>query len=191
MAFEPRLDDPVAIENRRGPRGGRARTGRRLVADAHEPGGYNFRIPSPEKIALIAQINESVKASVPHNRELGLTLIDFKHRRGEATMRLPYSPRLAGDAESGVLHGGVITTLMDAACGMAVMIKLGVDAPIATVDLRIDYLKPATAQRDVIAQAHCYKVTRSIAFVRGFAYHDDPEDPIAAVAATFIRKAEP
>jgi uncharacterized protein (TIGR00369 family) len=145
-------------------------------------------VVKPEKIALIDQINAEVHRGVPHNRELGITLIDFKHRRGEAWMKLPYAARLAGDAEDGVLHGGAITTLMDAACGMAVMIKLGVDAPIATVDLRIDYLKPATAHKDVIAHAHCFKATRSIAFVRGFAYHDDPEDPIAAVAATFIRK---
>jgi acyl-coenzyme A thioesterase PaaI-like protein len=37
-----------------------------------------------------------------------------------------------------------------------------------------------------MARAHCYKVTRSIAFVRAVAYEDDPEDPVATAQATFM-----
>lgn len=145
---------------------------------------------TPEQRREITRvINERVQASVPHNRELGLELIDFRHARGEAWMRLPYDARLVGDPSTGVLHGAAITTLMDAACGMAVMIKLGTSEPIATVDLRIDYLKPARAHQDVVAHTECFRATRSIAFVRGLAHHPDaPDDPIASVAATFIRK---
>ncbi len=139
--------------------------------------------------AVIDQINEGTRSSVPHNRELGLELIDFRHGKGEVWMRLPYAKRLVGDPESGVLHGAAITSLMDAACGMAVMIKMGEGASIATVDLRIDYLKPARPGSDVIAHTECYKLTRSIAFVRGVAHHpDSPDDSIASVAATFFRK---
>jgi uncharacterized protein (TIGR00369 family) len=145
-------------------------------------------MPSPEKQALIAQINAGMLRFVPHNRELGLAVEDFRHGRGEVWMRLPYAERLVGNPDDGVLHGGAITSLMDAACGMAVMVRLGNNAPIATLDLRIDYLKPATPPFDVIAHTECYKVTRSVCFVRGFAHHEDPADPIAAVAATFIRK---
>jgi acyl-coenzyme A thioesterase PaaI-like protein len=58
--------------------------------------------------------------------------------------------------------------------------------PIATLDLRIDYMKPATPGRDLLARAECYKVTRNVAFVRGVAYHDDPSDPIATTVATFM-----
>ncbi|MCB9593696.1 MAG: PaaI family thioesterase [Sandaracinaceae bacterium] len=143
-----------------------------------------------QRAAITKQINDHVQAGVPHNRELGLQLIDFRHARGEAWMKLPYDERFVGDPSTGVLHGAAITTLMDAACGMAVMIKLGTREPIATVDLRIDYLKPARPPEAVIAHAECFKVTRSIAFARGLAYHEDaPDDPIASVAATFIRKA--
>ena len=145
-------------------------------------------MPSPEKQALIEQMNAGMHRFVPHNRELDLTVFDFSHSRGEVFMRLPYAERLVGNPDDGVLHGGAITSLMDAACGMAVMVRLGQGAPIATLDLRIDYLKPAAPGQDVVAHTECYKVTRSVAFVRGFAHHGDESDPIAAVAASFIRK---
>ena len=58
--------------------------------------------------------------------------------------------------------------------------------PIATLDLRIDYLKPATPNQPVRTRAHCYKVTRSVAFTRAVAFHDDPDDPIASSAGTFM-----
>jgi acyl-coenzyme A thioesterase PaaI-like protein len=57
---------------------------------------------------------------------------------------------------------------------------------IATLDLRIDYMKPATPERDIFAYAECFKVTKNIAFVRGLAYHTDRNDPIATCAATFM-----
>lgn len=121
---------------------------------------------------------------VPHIRELGITLVDAGH--GEVTLGLPYQKRLIGDPDTGVLAGGVITTLIDSAGGAAVFAALGSFQPIATLDLRIDYLKPATPGRDLLAHAHCYRLTRWIAFVRGVAFHDDRSDPIAHCAATFM-----
>jgi len=142
-----------------------------------------------QRRALVEQINQGMQRNVPHNRALGLELTDFRHGRGEVWMRLPYDEKLVGDPTSGVLHGAAITTLMDAACGMAVMVRLGRSEAIATVDLRIDYLKPARPGQHVVAHTECFKVTRQIAFVRGFAHCEDaPDDPIASVAATFIRK---
>src|ERR1700743_3329739 len=38
--------------------------------------------------------------------------------------RLPYSENLVGDPQTGVVHGGVITGLLDHTCGLAVMSKL-------------------------------------------------------------------
>lgn len=142
-----------------------------------------------QRRALVEQINRGMQRNVPHNRALGLEMTDFRHSRGEVWMRLPYAEKLVGDPSSGVLHGAAITTLMDAACGMAVMVKLGQAEKIATVDLRIDYLKPARAGENVIAHTECFKLTRRIAFVRGLAHCEDaPDDPIASVAATFIRR---
>jgi acyl-coenzyme A thioesterase PaaI-like protein len=57
---------------------------------------------------------------------------------------------------------------------------------IATLDLRIDYMRAAEPGKDVFAKAHCFKVTKNVAFVRAVAYDDDPEDPVAAATAAFM-----
>jgi len=122
--------------------------------------------------------------SIPHVVELGIVAIEAS--AGEGVMMMPYRQDLVGNPETGVLHGGVITTLIDTVCGFAVFCGLGEIKPIATLDLRIDYLKPATPGLDLYAYAHCYKSTRNIAFARAVAYHEDREDPIANTAATFM-----
>jgi acyl-coenzyme A thioesterase PaaI-like protein len=57
---------------------------------------------------------------------------------------------------------------------------------IATLDLRIDYVRPALPQQEVICDAHCYKVTRYVAFVRAAAHHGDKMSPIATASGTFV-----
>jgi len=122
---------------------------------------------------------------VPHNRALGLELVAYE-RAGTATMRLPYRAELVGNPDTGVLHGGAVSALLDACSGAAVFIRRWDPGPIATLDIRIDYLKPATPKRDVIAKADCYKVTRNVAFVRAIAHQGDERDPIATSQGTFM-----
>jgi len=131
-------------------------------------------------------LNESFRDYVPFNKALGLTLVEASQDPAIAKMRLPYDARFVGNPETGVLHGGVITTLMDATCGASVFFKLKASLSIATLDLRIDYLKPGTPGRDIYARAECFKTTHNVAFVRAMAFHDNPEDPIAAASGTFM-----
>lgn len=131
---------------------------------------------------------EMFENAIPHNRELGIRITDM----GDTTakMSMPFAPHLVGDPETGVLAGGVVTTLMDSVCGLAVMAAMPEPGPIATLDLRIDYLRPATPGEVLLAEADCYRLTRSIAFARGTAYHANGDGPIAAVQGTFIMKGE-
>lgn len=138
----------------------------------------------PEMQRRLLEMNVRFEQIVPHNRALGLRVLSMTE--GRATFVLPYAAHLVGNPETGVLHGGAVSAAMDAACGTAVFQALSRPMPIATLDLRIDYLKPATAGRDVTIMAHCYKVTRSVAFVRGVAYLDDEGDPIASCAGSFM-----
>ena len=105
---------------------------------------------------------------------------------GEAWSSLPYRPVFVGDTETGVLHGGVVTAMLDESCGMAVQLALDGTRSIATLDLRIDYQKPATPGLDIKAHSICYRVTRSIAFVRAAAYQDSEDDPVATATACFM-----
>lgn len=137
-----------------------------------------------EDYKSLTEQNRRFENYVPHNRALGLEIVAFE--RARSSIRLPYSEQLVGNPETGVLHGGAISAAMDAACGSAVFQALPQPMMIATLDLRIDYVKLGTPRRDIRVDAHCYKVTRSVAFVRGVAYHDDPDDPIATATGTFM-----
>ena len=141
----------------------------------------------PDFVLDLDALNESFRDYVPFNKALGLTLVGATQSPAVAKMRLPYYARFIGNPETGVLHGGVITTLMDAACGASVFFKLKASKPIATLDLRIDYLKPGTPGLDIYARAECFKTTHNVAFVRAMAFHEDtPDDPIAAASGTFM-----
>lgn len=128
-------------------------------------------------------------AGIPHNRALGMRVREI--RRAEAIFELPYDTKLVGNPDTGVLHGGVITALLDACSGAAVFAALTEWKPIATLDLRIDYLRTGEPGRDITCRAHCYKLTRNVAFTRAVAYHDDENDPIATSMGTFMLGTKP
>ncbi|GEQ97333.1 hypothetical protein JCM17844_09700 [Iodidimonas gelatinilytica] len=126
----------------------------------------------------------SMMGLVPQLSALGIELCEMDKAR--AKMRLPWADRLVAYADSGVMAGGAVFTLLDSVLGTAVFSALPSLVPVATLDLRVDYLKPATPGRDLFASAHCYKLTRQVAFVRGVAFHDTEDSPIAHATASFI-----
>lgn len=121
---------------------------------------------------------------LPFAEELGIRL--HKAADGEALLSIPYDERLIGDPTSGVIHGGVVTSLLDTCAGVAVIHSPTQPKSTATLDLRIDYMRPATAGRTLYARAVCYRETRLITFVRGVAFHDDPDDPVANAIGAFM-----
>ena len=117
-------------------------------------------------------------------KALGIRLEDVS--KGRVAARLPWQEELVGDPEHRILHGGCITTLIDSACGYALFAWGDGRLPdIATLDLRIDYLKPAMPEQDVWTQAEVYRTTSSIAFLRAQAWQTEG-DPIANAVATFM-----
>jgi len=121
---------------------------------------------------------------VGHGGALG---IDYHaHGADWAELSLLYDEKLVGMPDSGVIASGPIISLMDMATSIAIWIKLDRFRHQATLDLRVDYLRPATPGRTVIGRGECFAIRRSIAFVRGIAHDGDPADPVAHVAGTFI-----
>ncbi len=120
----------------------------------------------------------------PHASALGMTLASVE--TAEVVLHVPFRSDIVGDPERGVIAGGVVTALLDHACGQAVMAALKDYQTIATLDLRIDYMRSAEPGLGVFCHAHCYKVTRSVAFVRGQAYDRDRGDPVATAQAAFM-----
>jgi len=122
--------------------------------------------------------------NVGHGRALGL---EFRGAGDDwAELALPWKPELVGRPESGIIASGAIISLIDTASGTSVWCKMGHFQPIVTLDLRLDYLRPAVEGETLIARCECYKLTKSIGFVRGVAHGGDPERPIAHSAATFM-----
>ena len=101
-------------------------------------------------------------------------------------LALPWRAELVGVAETGVLASGPIISLMDNATSMAVWTLAGRFTAHATLDLRVDYMRAAVPGKTVIGHGECYKLTRTIAFIRGIAHDGDPRDPVAHVTGTFM-----
>lgn len=141
----------------------------------------DIKMTNEERRALLQQM---FCEGTPHNRELGLAILEVD--RGRAVMKLDYQERLVGNPATGVIHGGAITVLLDSAGGMAVATMLTEPKPFATLDLRIDYVRPATPRQPVIADAECYKITSNVAFFRAIAHHGNKADPIAAASGTYM-----
>ena len=122
-------------------------------------------------------------AAWPYARALGLELVGLAGQVCE--MRMPYREDLVGQPETGVIAGGAVSALMDTCCGTAVLIHPEPPSGTATLDLRIDYMRPATPGKDIVARAECYHMAHSVAFVRATAHDGEGDTPVASVAATF------
>ena len=121
---------------------------------------------------------------VGHGGALGILYVG--HGADWVELGLDWQEKLVGVPETGVLASGPIISLMDMATSMAIWVKLGRFRHQATLDMRVDYLRPAVPERSIVGHGECYRVTRSVGFVRGLAHDGDPADPVAHVTGTFM-----
>jgi uncharacterized protein (TIGR00369 family) len=134
---------------------------------------------------LIRQMGQHMATTVPQAAALGFRFVSVDLARG--VLEVPWREDLVGDPDTDVIAGGVVTSLLDHVCGLAVSAAADtVPFGTATLDLRIDYMRPAAPRAGVTAEAHCYKVTRSIAFVRAQAWDADRADLIATAQGAFV-----
>ena len=132
-----------------------------------------------DRTAIARQFIEAI----PFSKALSMTLTEINE--GKAVITMPFNEALIGDPSTGVIHGGAVSALMDTCGGAAVMSHPDMPVATATIDLRIDYMRAATPGQSIRAEAHCYHVTRAVAFVRATAYDEDETRPVAAATGAF------
>ncbi|WP_153915409.1 PaaI family thioesterase [Shewanella sp. TC10] len=122
-------------------------------------------------------------------RRLNISVLEASEHH--VLLELPYSQDIIGDPDTGVIHGGVVTTLIDTASGTcvvsAILEKYQSLEISPTLDLRVDYMKPADPNKPVYAIAECYRLSANVAFTRAIAYQDSVDDPIAHAVGSFMR----
>ncbi|MBT9609276.1 PaaI family thioesterase [Aquabacterium sp.] len=128
---------------------------------------------------------EAFIAGIPYAVASGMTLVETGP--GHASLLLPARSTWTGDAERQLIHPGCLSVLADTACGVAVGCALEELEPFATLDLRMDYLRPPVAETDLVCRAECHRLSRSVAFVRGELTQPGQSEPVATVHATFMR----
>jgi uncharacterized protein (TIGR00369 family) len=102
-------------------------------------------------------------------------------------------PELIGNTRRGILHGGVISAVLDVTAGFALMLALGkhtapgekLEFPnIGTIDLRVDYLRPGRGKH-FIATGRVVRLGKRIAVTHMELVNDDGE-LIATGGAAYV-----
>lgn len=123
-------------------------------------------------------------ASRAHNGWLGLRYA--AHGEDWVELELPWREDLLGDDGREVLASGPIISLLDMASGLSIWTRMGIFRAVATLDLRVDYTRPARERASVFGHVQCYRSTRSAFFVRGVAHDGDRDDPVAHMQGVFM-----
>ena len=135
---------------------------------------------------ILNELAQRMAGGTPQSQALGFQFVSVTPGRG--SMSVPWREDLVGDPDTEVIAGGVVTSLLDHTCGLAISSAAASASGMfgtATLDLRIDYMRPARPRMGVTVEAHCYKLTRTIGFVRAEAWDEDRNDPIATAQAAF------
>lgn len=136
-----------------------------------------------QRLRLVAA--RAMFQSVPHGRALGMHVTRCDDEGVEAV--LPYQAAIIGDPTLEHIHPGPLTVLIDQVSGAAACLATRPPSLVATLDLRLDFLRPTRPGREIRAYASAYRVTRQIVFVHCVAHDGDPDRPVAIGSSSFMR----
>ena len=101
------------------------------------------RVRDVEGNVDIKVLVDVIEKCLPSQKMLGIRVASIEE--GRVRLFIPFREDLVGDARRSAIHGGVISTLVDVCAGFAVWTRCRLNDRITNIDLRVDYLRPATA----------------------------------------------
>ena len=121
--------------------------------------------------------------------QIGYKVTKIDEKNFEAEVSLKISPKHLSPA--GRVHGGVISTLFDLACGAAVFSTLGLKDFCSTVELKVNYFHPLKVGDDLKVKTKVVFRGKRLCVAHGFCYRKGRKDPVAMATGTFnVVKAE-
>ncbi len=133
-------------------------------------------VPTDALDQYLEGLKKFFEEEIKFNAFLGMKVEHLE--KGAACLRVPFMDDLIGDPFRRALHGGVISSLADAAGGIAAFTSVTPGDRLSTVDLRIDYLRPAVAA-DLVAEAKVLRIGNRVAVCDVILYQDDPDRHVA------------
>jgi len=135
---------------------------------------------------LVKDFSEHIRLmeqEVPFNRHLGIRVLEIQE--GFVKVMVPFRPEFIGDPRRPALHGGVLSAVMDACGGFAVWTFFAIQDLISTVDMRVDYLRPAPPE-DFIVESKVVRNGNRVSVVHTSLYgKGDPDHPVAEGRAVY------
>lgn len=101
---------------------------------------------------------ESILQSAPFHQFLGVSFAEYED--GRVVIECPFREELLVNADKEIVHGGILSSLVDIAGHYAVLSTVGARVP--TVDLRTDYLRPGR-RGPLVIEAEVHRVGRNVA----------------------------
>ncbi|RMG18917.1 MAG: hotdog fold thioesterase [Planctomycetota bacterium] len=121
-------------------------------------------------------------AQIPFNAFLGLRLREVD--RGRVLAELPFRPEFIGNPFRPALHGGVISMLADTVGGASLYTLTDPGDQLATIDLRVDYLRPGRPE-DLLAEGQVVRWGNRVGVSSIAVHHPGDDEPIAVAKGVY------
>lgn len=151
--------------------------------------------PRDEDEALFSAVREIFSERIPFNKLLGIHIDPMSFE--SARIRFDFREELVGNFLRGSLHGGVVSAVLDLTGGLVAFLSALKNAPgathqekleklanVGTIDMRVDYLRPAIG-RQFLASASMLRSGNKVAVTR-MELHNDEDSLIAVGTAAYL-----
>jgi len=137
-----------------------------------------MKLSTPIDFASRVRDSFSKQAFMTH---IGAELVEVTH--GEVAIEIPFSAALT--QQHGFLHGGVVTSVLDSACGYAALTTVSADAGVLAVEFKVNLLAPAQGER-FRATGRVVRAGRTLVVSTGEFKAIGGDKPIALMQATIM-----